>query len=131
MGLALSAEQEGDVILEGVYENPKEGPPASYAIYKSDGKVTKVVVGPDLSGHLLTVTGFYSKDGDLILFTVEMWDLLDAQAERLKDPKFNSIAVYQLKDGKITQRSSDTENRYFESSRIPNYLQKVIESSSK
>ena len=124
--LALGEGHKLPKISEGLYEDPKGGPPTAYKIYKSRGKVAKITISPDLSSHTILVTAIFANNNKLCLVTVEMWDLLDHQANPLKLAKFKSIVVYQFQGDQITYRSSKEENMYLKSERLFDYVNTFI-----
>ena len=124
--IALGKDHKIPNVSEGLYEDPKGGPPAAYKIYKLGGKVAKLTISPNLSSHTIMVTAIFANDEKLSLVTVEMWDLLDNQANPLKSPTFKSIIVYQFQGNQITYRSSKEENMYLKSERLFNYVNTFI-----
>ena len=125
----LSAEQN---VVSGRYENGDQGEPIIFTGFRSAGKLTKIEVLPSVSSHALKCTALYNNQGDLILFTVEMWDLFDSQAiNRLEEPKFNSIHLYQFKDGKMVYRNTEGENMYMPVKNIQSFMADLKKAAEK
>lgn len=125
----LSAEQN---VVSGRYENGDQGEPIRFTGFRSAGKLTKIEVSPSVSSHALKCTALYNNQGDLILFTVEMWDLFDSQAiNRLEEPKFNSIHLYQFKDGKMVYRNTEGENMYMPVKNIQSFMADLKKAAEK
>jgi len=118
-----AAERKGSIVEFNTKNEP--GAPTLVKAYKDGEKVLKLEVYPDISSHSLKLTGVFDSAGTLLIATIEMWDVLDGQAERLNEPEFHSIQVYGFRDGKIVYRSSKKDNDYLASSKIHSYLMEL------